>query len=137
MSQVASLLNEVEQEAAGRNSEVIQAAFGCQVVHCPNCQYPNNHWKFEYILSQYDTAKIRLHRIHRSEKKYWYFHAETRAQNQEMIHERLTLEYEVTRLRSRLKEIWPCEDCIKQYNPTQRRAHPPKSLPRKEEFLDV
>jgi hypothetical protein len=47
------------------------------------------------------------------------------------------LKKEMRGSRFQLKQMWPCEECIRRYNPTGRHNHPPTNSPVEMEFLNV
>lgn len=84
---------------------------------CVQCNYPENSKRFDILLESYTKGKIQLHRIQRLERHgiitWKTFRSEFGRQDKECS---LTREL--------LTPIFPCEDCVKKYNPTRKhRPH--------------
>ena len=118
MNMIDKMINESYNQAGLRNAEVLIDAIG-ELPHCPNCNYPQNHVKFDLLLREHTRNKISIHKysIREIYSKYYDVHY-----NDVYI---------------KLKKIWPCEDCIETYNPSKRKNHFPKQSPIKQGVLDV
>ena len=137
MTAINALLAEVGELVASENGEVVAEAFMSANVRCDKCNYPENHDEFTTRHRAYAEARVEHQRLKRSreiwemEHRHW-----TIMRNRVDPNDLATRYWSVRRLRRYLKQIWPCVDCIKRFNPTGRIAHPDTSTPDRRLFND-
>ena len=140
MSAATELMAEAEADADWRNAEVIQAAYRARGLRCGDCDYPQNAGVFEQLLFDYEAAKIGLH-FHqvRYDPPYWSYHEGGSDYHLRMVH---YYQGSVRTLRDDLTRMWPCQNCMKRFNPTRRTRRIWKFIPIRfpandaKEFLD-
>lgn len=128
MNLVEKIIDESFNQAALRNFEVITNVFGMPL--CPDCDYPQNYIKFDRLLLEHTRHKIVQHRMKIretdeyyninlliSQGRYFHLNINTVVQDDKLLHEDLM-------------KIWPCENCIKKYNPSKRDNQFPKRYPK-------
>lgn len=128
----------IEQDAAElantRNAEVISVAFKRASIGCPNCNFPKNVGEFRSLLWTYTELKIRLHRANRV--SHWPYHRWGSVSVRRDCKEAFELEAEANRTRHYLRSIWPCQDCIEQFNPTGKKKYPNFNIPQGKDFIE-
>lgn len=147
---VHSLQLTVNERAAYRNGEVIGRAFKETSISCPNCSYPEHAQEFHMWLSIHIHNKLDLHRAQRAYNWHYdvagewchrenYWHGLRGSSNCCRSVEQAVYKAKVDAIDSReiLKDNWPCEDCIRKYNPTARLNHVIRNRPELKGFLDV
>ena len=142
---VAQTLERIHETADERNAEVIGEAFRRASIRCEHCNYPQNAGRFSGLLHDYTRARIDLHhawrRYHRQIEEdpesqhacYWRMGKFDYARDhRNSLHRRLVL------LRSELADIWPCDECIKAFNPTgkMKDIYPPRNAPKGKGFVE-
>lgn len=141
MSTATDLLADADIEADFRNAEVLQAAFRARGLRCGDCNYPQNAAIFDSLLFAYADAKVDEHyHFVRYDPPYW---REDMWSN-DAGHGRCVeaARVKARTLRWRLTAMWPCERCMKRFNPTKRYRRMWKFLPKclptnvAKEFLD-
>lgn len=132
--QATAIKHDAAELANARNAEVISVAFKRASVGCPNCNFPKNCGEFRSLLWVYTDAKIRLHRIEKIER--WSFHR----WGSDRVRFDVTIEQQIERdanyTRFQLRSIWPCQDCIEQFNPTGKKKYPNFNIPQGKDFIE-
>lgn len=139
MNSVELLQIEVAASANWRQAEVIQRAFRERGLRCPNCDYPQNAVQFDRDLGYYIHYKIKMHyHLSRYDPHLW----SSREPSDRHYSLFFNAEVEAERLRYNLRLIWPCEDCMRRFNPTGKYRRMWASIPKKfptalvKEFMD-
>jgi hypothetical protein len=135
---IQSIFDEVAEEAALRNGEVVQAAFDVCGITCACCEYPRNVDQFErYLLNYIDVCR----NLHKVKRKYLRLCNSIDELSDPVIanHERLLKEVKISKdhWQEKIDLIRPCQICKQRYNPTQRAKYGPRQRPQKKEYLSV
>lgn len=117
MNSINEILDEVAAATSLNNGEIVVRAIENMGITCLKCNYPNNARMFIELLYEYTRFKITAYRFNkRSFESY----------ESNLFNETTSL----------IKRIWPCEDCMKLFNPTGRIKLGPKIYPQTRGVLD-
>lgn len=138
---IATVLEEISAGADAQNATVIGEAFRLASIKCEACQYPQNAQSFHETLISYTSLRKqawRLWRRHRLECEWtdtlpWFGNHESFLKEQQPRHW-AAMQVE----RWNLDEMWPCDDCLERYNPTDKRSdyYPPHNRPKGKGFTE-
>lgn len=127
MNEFESMKKSASRKANERHAEVIRCVFGRNDI-CQNCSYPEHAKLFEFLVSRYEKACIKAHRV---SKIFERGHSTNDAALRDVAVEKFAL-------KDQLQPYRPCQDCIDRYNPTRKAAKTPYNLPRiASSFLDA
>jgi len=128
----------IEQDAAElantRNADVISLAFKRSGIGCPTCNFPKNCGEFRSLLWTYTEAKIRLHRVEKIHR--WPYHRWGSCAVRTDVKYEAELERDANYTRFLLGRIWPCQECIEQFNPTGKKKYPHFNIPQGKDFIE-
>jgi len=129
MSLYDDITTEVDVGTSLKNGQIIGDAFRRASLNCPKCQYPNNATEFDRLVGDYIWLKLAVHRMGNTPS----YHAHRFLIP---LSERERRYIRATEVHAELLKYWPCEDCIKMFNPTGRIRHVSKNFPQMKGILD-
>lgn len=109
------IFKEAEILALKNQAKILMNVFSDKETSCSCCNYPNNQDFFENILNIYCKYKLNLH----WENKRLSNTFEIKIQKLDVI---------VAQYRDLLKTMWPCNNCMKIYNPTGKLKYKNKDF---------
>ena len=134
MGHIDDILKLLDEHVAAANAGVVDRAFRRASVRCPDCDYPQNAERFARLLDAYVSAKLRARRVRLDLERHYYgirIDARELSLNADLADALL----QARRLRDELEKIWPCEACLKRFNPVGRHRLPKPSLPKEQGLI--
>lgn len=140
----------VESELLSRNAEVVARAINRRKLLCPKCHYPENATLYNMLVDQHRKEIIQQWQNYRAwktalivryEEKFGRIDQYDTHFDDWLIGQAASTrwhlsfkaavvdprEYKLASVSAQLREITPCEDCIKKYNPRRKKGLPSRA----------